>query len=483
MELELAGLRATILGLAREGTALARFLAQHGAKVSVSDLKGPEALADAVRSLSGLPVRFFLGAHPPEILDADVLFVSPGVPIESPVVREAQRRGVALSSETRLFTRLSSAPVIGITGSSGKTTTVTLVGRMLAASSCRTFVGGNIGQPLIGHVEEIRPDDRVVMELSSLQLEGLGPAAPPALAYPPGGWSPHWAAVLNITPNPLDRHPSMEAYIAAKSNVVRFQGPRDCAVLNADDEHAAALQSLCAGRILQFSLQGRVREGAYLEGHTLVWAPAVGDAVSMCRVEELRLRGRHNVANMLAAFAIAGAAGAARDAMVAVAREFTGVEHRLELVRTFGGVSYYNDSIATSPERAMAAMRSFEEPLVLLAGGRDKHLPWQEWAHLAHERARAVICFGEMAPLLVQALECEQAMEPSFTPVHHSRKRLRRRAPWPGRVTSCSSRRAARALMPMRILAPGDRHFARQFWTWAERGRCRCSRGCASSAR
>ncbi|MGQ9681114.1 MAG: UDP-N-acetylmuramoyl-L-alanine--D-glutamate ligase [Anaerolineae bacterium] len=402
--MEFGGLRATILGLAREGTALARFLAQRGARVCVSDLKGPEALADAIQSLAGLSVRYYLGSHPPEILDADVLFLSPGVPPESAIVREAQRRGVALSSETRLFTRLSSAPVLGITGSSGKTTTVTLVGKMLEASSYRTYVGGNIGQPLIGRVDEIRPQDRVVMELSSFQLEGFGPATPPARAFPPDGWSPHGAAVLNITPNHLDRHPSMEAYIAAKSNILRFQGAMDWAVLNADDEHAARLRALCAGRVLQFSLEERVPQGAFLDDRTLVWAPQGDETIPMCRVDQLRLRGRHNVANTLAAFAIAGAAGASREAMVAVAREFAGVEHRLELVRSLGGVSYYNDSIATSPERAMAALRSFDEPLILLAGGRDKHLPWQDWASLVRKRVRVVICFGEMAPLLLGVL-------------------------------------------------------------------------------
>ncbi len=404
MAVELAGLRATIIGLGREGTALARFLAAQGSRVTVSDVKGPEALAESVAGLRGLDVHYALGGHPPEILDADVLFLSPGVPPEIEIAAEARRRGVALSSETRLFTRLCRAPVIGITGSNGKTTTVTLVGRMLQAAGLRTFVGGNIGQPLIGEVEQIGAGDRVVMELSSFQLAGFGPASPPERAFPPGGWSPHGAAVLNITPNHLDRHPSMEAYVAAKANILHYQGAGAWAVLDADDPVASGLRGSCRGRVQEFSLERRVPVGAYLRGDELVWAPEPGHEECICALSELRLRGRHNVANVLAACAIAGLGGATAQAMAEVATTFAGVEHRLELVRERNGVAYYNDSIATSPERAMAAIRSFSEPLVLLAGGRDKHLPWAGWATLVRQRVREVICFGEMVPLLRGAL-------------------------------------------------------------------------------
>ena len=404
MALSFGGLRVTIIGLAREGTALARFLAERGARVTVSDLKGPDALADNMAQLAGLDIHYALGGHPPEILAADVVFLSPGVPADAPVAVEARWQGAALSSETRLFTRLCPAPIVGITGSSGKTTTVTLVGKMLEAAGFRTFVGGNIGQPLIGRVDEIRADDRVVLELSSFQLEGFGPAIPPDRAFPPGGWSPWGAAILNVTPNHLDRHPSMEAYTAAKANILRFQGEDDWAVLNADDPVTRGLAVSCRGRLLQFSLQGPVAAGAYLDGEDLIWQPDSGRRKWICAASELRLRGRHNVANALAAIAISGAAGATAEAMADVVTTFAGVEHRLELVRTRQGVAYYNDSIATSPERAIAALQSFSEPLVLLAGGRDKHLPWEAWADLVGRRVREVICFGEMAPLLQRAL-------------------------------------------------------------------------------
>ena len=193
--------RVTIIGLAREGTALARFLAEQGAIVTASDLRSTEALTDSLTALEGLPIRFVLGGHPEHILEADTLFVSPGVLLEAPIVAEARRRGVPISSETRLFTQLCPAPIVGITGSSGKTTTTALTGEMLKAAGFRTWVGGNIGQPLIGHLSEIEPGDRVVMELSSFQLEIMR-------------WSPSIAAILNVTPNHLDRHPSMAAYVA-----------------------------------------------------------------------------------------------------------------------------------------------------------------------------------------------------------------------------------------------------------------------------
>ena len=211
------GQKVTIVGLGREGTALARFLVGQGAKVTVTDTKNEHQLKEAVGQLSNLPVRYRLGGHPEDVLHADVMFVSPGVPRQIPILAEARKRGVALSSETALFFSLCKAPIIGITGSSGKTTTTSLVGEIIREEGHRTFVGGNIGSPLIECVEQIEPLDKVVMELSSFQLEAMDE-------------SPHIAAVLNLSPNHLDRHPSMDDYVAAKKNIVRFQTPSDFAV-------------------------------------------------------------------------------------------------------------------------------------------------------------------------------------------------------------------------------------------------------------
>jgi len=404
-----AGKRAAIIGLAREGTALARFLAGQGAIVTVSDLRNEEDLRENIAklkgpvlsSVEGLPIHFVLGGHPGAILDqTDVLFLSPGVPLEAPIVAEAKRRGIVISSETKLFTQLCPAPIVGITGSSGKTTTVTLVGQMLKAcpelrrraSGFRTWVGGNIGQPLIGHLEEIEPTDKVVMELSSFQLEIME-------------WSPPLAAILNITPNHLDRHPSMEAYTQAKLNILRFQRLGDVAVLGYDLVSNIRSQiSNLKSQILSFSLNEEVEQGAFLRDDEIILR--LDDTEQrICFADEIKLLGRHNLENVLAACAIAAAAGVSRQAMVEVAATFKGVEHRLELVREMDGVRYYNDSIATSPERTVAALRSFEQPIVLLAGGRDKHLPWDEMARLTLHKARRLILFGEAAPIIERAIQ------------------------------------------------------------------------------
>jgi UDP-N-acetylmuramoylalanine--D-glutamate ligase len=413
-DLDFTGSQTLVVGLAREGTALACFLARHGARVTVTDMKPADALADSLAALAGLPLALALGGHPLELLDtAGIVFVSPGVPLEIPFLEEARRRGTPLSNETRLFTRLCPAPVIGITGSSGKTTTTALVGEMLRAGGQRAWVGGNIGRPLIGHVGEIAPSDAVVMELSSFQLEFFG-AWPGAqrqgsVLFDPRGWSPQIAAITNITPNHLDRHPTMEAYVAAKAHILTEQGPGDVAVLNLDDAVTRQMGQEIADsrrRVVWFSLEpGRgVKEGAFLRGRELVLRLAGREAV-VCRAEEVKLIGRHNLANLLTACALAGVAGAPAEAMSRVATTFAGVEHRLELVCERGGVRWYNDSIATSPERTAAALRAFAAPVVLLAGGRDKHLPWGEMAALTQRKVRHLILFGEAAGLIERAMQ------------------------------------------------------------------------------
>lgn len=399
--------RVTIFGLGREGTALARFLVQHGAKVTVTDIKEAEALRDPIDELRGFPVHYMLGGHPKESLEADAIFVSPGVPQELPILAEARRRGIPLSSETALFFELCRAPIIGITGSSGKTTTTSLVGEIMEAEGYRTFVGGNIGSPLINLVEQIEPSDKVVMELSSFQLEVLHR-------------SPHIAAVLNLSPNHLDRHASLEDYLSAKANIVRFQSHHDYAILNADQPLTRELMSTCSGRVVPFSREQELDEGAFLtEGRiSLRWG---GRESEVCHVSDVRLLGQHNLENVLAACAVAIVAGAGTDAMRRAVTSFTGVEHRLELVEEIAGVRYYDDSIATSPDRAMAALNSFAEPIVLLAGGREKHLPLEELARLIVRKAKSLILFGESALLLKEAVVEAQREEGGQTiPIYRS---------------------------------------------------------------
>ena len=383
---DLTGRQVVVLGLARQGLALARFLVEQGAHVTASDVKTAEQLADAIESMEGLPVKYVLGGHPMQLLDGcDLLCLSGGVPVELPVVVEAQQRGITLANDAQIFVERCPTSVIGITGSAGKTTTTALTGEMLKAAGFRVWVGGNIGNPLIADFRHIESGDKVVMELSSFQLQVMTS-------------SPHIAAVLNITPNHLDRHPTMEAYVAAKKRILDYQDFQDIAVLGYDDPIARQLAGDARGYVRFFSQQALVGRGAFVRDGNIVLKQDTEQTV--CAVQELKLRGAHNVWNVLAACALANAAGAQAPALAEVATRFAGVAHRLQLVRERQGVRYYDDSIATAPERLIAALRSFDEPIILLCGGRDKHLPWQEAARLIAERAAHVVLFGEMADLV-----------------------------------------------------------------------------------
>lgn len=413
-----------IVGLAREGQAAARWLAQQGARVVASDLRPPQ---DEVReALTRLGVELVIGPQTEALLEGvDGLVVSPGVPQDIPLLQEARRRGLPLTTEPRLFAQGCPAPITGITGSSGKTTTTSLVARMLEASGWTTWLGGNIGDPLLPHLADIQPQHRVVMELSSFQLLYWGETHPwpgaPSPWHDARGISPSVAAILNITPNHLDRHPSMAHYTAAKAHILAHQTPSQWVILNREDAvvgpwAASARVDIpqgpgqprwtfpIPGQIATFGFQPLPQgSGSWLEGNQIMlrWQ---GQEEAILPVEAIRLRGRHNLANVLAAVIIARASGATPEGMAQAIREFTGVPHRLEEVARLGGVLWVNDSIATAPERALAALRSFQEPIVLLAGGRDKHLPWDAWAQEVFQRVRVVIAFGETVPIIQDAL-------------------------------------------------------------------------------
>ena len=399
--MSLVGRAIVVLGLARQGMALARFLVQAGAEVTVSDLQDEVALAGPLDGLADLPIRFVLGEHPDSLLEGtDLLCLSGGVPVDAPIVIEAQRRGIPLSNDAQLFLERCPAPVIGITGAAGKTTTTALVGEMCRAAGIRAWVGGNIGNPLVTDLAQITASDWVVMELSSFQLEIMTV-------------SPHVAGVLNITPNHLDRHKTMEAYIAAKRNIVANQTSDDFAILGYDDANARGLALNTPAHLLWFSGGAEVEQGAYRTNNklTLRWQETDDFIV---HASEVRLRGRHNLLNVLAACAMARAAGVSTEAMRQVITTFSGVEHRLEWVRQVDGADWYDDSIATAPERSLAALRSFEEPIVLLAGGRDKKLPWEAFASEALVRVRQLVTFGEAGPMIARVVgERLSAEQPS----------------------------------------------------------------------
>ena len=401
-----------ILGAARQGIALARWLSRHGSHVTLSDSRHADELASARASLADTNVEWAVGGHPLELLNkTDVLCLSGGVPLTLPIVQEAIKRGIPLSNDTQIFMEVAPCKTIGITGSAGKTTTTTLVGEMAKldygsrtadganASSAvrgpRSFVGGNIGDPLINYVDDMTADDIAILEISSFQLEQMT-------------ISPNIAAILNITPNHLDRHGTMEAYANAKARILEFQTEKDTAILGHDDKGAWDLRNKVKGKLLTFSLKDLDEglSGAYLHDGLLnlrdgnVYLPLI-----LC--EKIQLRGDHNVANVLAAFTIGHAAGFKLDDMLEAVEEFRGVPHRLELVRELRGVRWYNGSIATAPERSMADINTFNEPIVLMLGGRDKDLPWDEIAKLIHKRVDHVVLFGEAAELIQKAISAD----------------------------------------------------------------------------
>jgi len=400
-----------ILGAARQGLALARWLSRHGSHVTLSDSRSLDELASARASLADTNVEWAAGGHPLELLNkTDVLCLSGGVPLTLPIVQEAVKRGIPLSNDTQIFMEVAPCKTIGITGSAGKTTTTTLVGKMAETDygrqtdnrenlpstvhRPRSFVGGNIGDPLINYVDDMTADDLAILEISSFQLEQMT-------------ISPNISAILNITPNHLDRHGTMEAYTAAKARILEFQTAKDTAILSHDDKGAWDLRNKVKGRLLTLSLKDLDEglSGAYLHDGLLNLREGNAYLPLMLR-EKIKLPGNHNVANVLAAFTIGHAAGFKLDDMLEAVEEFRGVRHRMELVRELNGARWYNGSIATAPERSMADINAFNnnEPIVLMLGGRDKDLPWDGIAKLIHKRVDHVVLFGEAAELIERAI-------------------------------------------------------------------------------
>ncbi len=387
----LYGKKIVIFGFGRQGRALARWLPTVGADVVVTDSRGAKELGIRRSQFPG--ARFYLRGHPREVLvGANAICVSGGVPLDLPILELARKRAIPFTNDAQLFIERCPAPVIGITGSAGKTSTAALVAQIIAAAGCKVWLGGNIGNPLVEDLPKITKNDVVVMELSSFQLELMSQ-------------SPQVAAVLNLTPNHLDRHGTLERYAAAKANIIRYQKPTDVAVLGWDDPGSRALERLIRGELSAFSAYELLPDGAFLLGNRVFVAGSASyDATPnlVCLRDEIPLRGDHNVANVLAACAISGALGLAADrpgvmpaAMRAAIRAFRPVAHRLETVRQIAGVTYVNDSIATAPERLIAAMQSYGEPLILLIGGADKDLPWEAALQMALAKARHIIIFGK----------------------------------------------------------------------------------------
>jgi UDP-N-acetylmuramoylalanine--D-glutamate ligase len=393
------GKQVVMIGAARQGLALTRYLAEQGATVILNDQRSDDALADAKQDLVDLNITWVTGSHPIEILEGtDLVCLSGGVPLDLPLVQEAERQGIPLSNDSQIFLEEAPCPVIGITGSAGKTTTTALIGEIarqhyaLRKPENKVWVGGNIGNPLIQVLDQMKENDLAVMELSSFQLEIMTA-------------SPHIAAILNLTPNHLDRHKTMSTYISAKSQILTHQNPNDIAILNRDDPLVRKLFAEVKGRQITFGLNPPYdkQDAAYYKRGKL-YLQASGQVAKIIKSDLVNLRGTHNLYNILAAIAISAAASFSLQAIYDGIVAFEGVPHRMEFVRSWGGADWYNDSIATAPERAIAAIESFDQPIVLLAGGRDKDLTWDNLGRVIRERVDHLILFGEVAPLIHKAV-------------------------------------------------------------------------------
>jgi len=394
---EFRGRRVTIIGLGKGRTTagLARFLVGKGALVTIADPKLREDLVDGIARLGDVAgkVTLILGPSTDEtaLAEPDYVFVIPGIRPRSPTILRALNRGVPVLTEMALFFRLCPATIVGITGTKGKTTTTTLVERVLAPGPRRVVVGGNIGTAVIQEVDNLRREDIVVLELSSFQLETLG-------------HSPHVAVVTNVLEDHIDHHGTRDAYIAAKKNIVAWQGPRDVAVLNLDDPATVALHTGAASEVRGFSLSLRPKHGAHLDQNGDLVLVSGDRRTVLCKASELRVPGRHNVANALAAAIVGDAFDIPADAIGRALREFEGVPRRLETVAEKDGVLWVNDSAATTPAATMSALAAYERPAIVILGGVSKGADFGELARVLAIRARGAVLIGRAADEIASAI-------------------------------------------------------------------------------
>mgnify|MGYP002344745072 CR=1 FL=1 len=378
------------MGLAKTGVASARFLAQQGARVTATDMRDETALATVLSELAGLDIRFVLGHHDEaDFTAADLVVVSPGVPQEHPLLRKATEAGVAVVSEIELASRFITAPLVAITGTNGKTTTTTVAGELFRANGFSTYVGGNIGDPLIDLPASGEPVERAVAEISSFQLEWIS------------SFRPKVAALLNITEDHLDRYPSYQAYINAKLRIFENQTADDFAVVNRDDELVwQAAQSLKA-QLFPFSRRHELTEGIFSREGELLFRHH-GQELSI-PTAGFRLQGVHNLENIMAALACCLLLGCQRETSLELLNRFEALHHRMEFVREVADVRYFEDSKATNVGSVAKALESFEN-ITLIAGGKDKGGSYAPLAELVQQRVRHLVLIGEAAERMQQEL-------------------------------------------------------------------------------
>ena len=392
--MELKNKRVLVVGLGKSGLAAALFLRDRGARVTVSDTRSADALAKEIPALLEAGIMVENGGH--GLLTfrrQDLIVVSPGVPLETPEVKQAQALGVAVIGELELASRFLKGKIVAITGSNGKTTTTTLIGKIFADASLPALVGGNIGLPVIELVAKSTSESWNILEVSSFQLETTV------------DFRPKIALVLNITPDHLDRHKTFERYAAAKTMITQQQMPDDFLILNAEDKAAQMVAAQTRAGIYWFSNVRRVKQGAFVHGESLFFLVREGGQPEpVLPLGEILLKGAHNVENVLAAVCAAKLAGIASESIRASVASFHAVEHRLELVRTLTGVAFYNDSKATNVDATMKAIASFPRGVYLILGGQDKNSDYTLLAPLLRERVELVYTIGSAAKKIERQL-------------------------------------------------------------------------------
>ncbi len=382
-----------VLGLGVSNRPLVRLLLDRGCTVLGCDKTPREKLDAEVLDLEKQGCALHLGDTYLDGLNADLVFRTPGLHPANPALEALRAKGAAITSEMEVFFRLCPCTTLAVTGSDGKTTTTTLVSEMLKAEGYTVWLGGNIGTPLLSLIPQMQETDYAVVELSSFQLMDME-------------HSPHIAVITNLAPNHLDVHKDMDEYVEAKKNIYRYQSKEDILIVNGDNSLTAPLTG--PGKTRYFSHSGAIRNGTYLEGDIIY-----RDGKPILNKKDIAIPGEHNVENYMAA--ILAVEGLVKDeTVVQVAKTFGGVEHRIELVRVKDGVKFYNDSIASSPSRTMAGLNSFTEKVLLIAGGYDKHIPFDVLGPAICQKVKTLYLNGATAAQIRQAVENAPEYKPGF---------------------------------------------------------------------
>ncbi len=382
-----------MLGIGVSNTPLIMNFLEKGARVYACDRRSREQIGELADKLETAGAELKLGEGYLENLEVDIIFRTPGMSFYLPELTAARKKGIAVTSEMEVFFDLCPATIFAVTGSDGKTTTTTLIAEMLKAQGKTVHVGGNIGNPLLPEIDKISPDDFVVVELSSFQLISMRK-------------SPDVAVVTNVTPNHLDVHKDMDEYVEAKKNIILHQNAFSRTVLNLDNEITAGFKDFVRGQSLGFSMERRVKNGAWLDEKGTLHMSYRGIDAPIMSKKDITILGDHNVENYLTAIAAVWGYVSAEN-IRKVAKEFAGVEHRIEFVREVNGVKYYHDSIASSPTRTIAGLKAFDQKVILLAGGYDKHIPFEPMAPYVTSKVKTLLLCGPTADAIENAVKAD----------------------------------------------------------------------------